>query len=106
MRSTFSTPLAADNGVRASDLLSGKYLTFSSVLVIPSAYRILEAGQALPASTGRRQPLRRQAMAMELPRPLSIYFAAKNRHDIDGMLIPFSPDAKVRDESETHLGPT
>jgi hypothetical protein len=45
-------------------------------------------------------------MAMELPRPLSIYFAAKNRHDIDGMLIPFSPDAKVRDESETHLGPT
>ena len=44
-------------------------------------------------------------MAIELPRPLTIYFAAKNRHDIDGMLLPFSPDATVRDEGEVHHGP-
>ena len=43
-------------------------------------------------------------MTTELPQPLTDYFAAKNRHDIDGMLAPFSPDAKVRDEGETHRG--
>ncbi|MBN9551066.1 MAG: nuclear transport factor 2 family protein [Alphaproteobacteria bacterium] len=43
-------------------------------------------------------------MTVELPRPLAKYFAAKNRHDIEGMLIAFSPDATVRDEGETHHG--
>ena len=43
-------------------------------------------------------------MTTELPQPLADYFAAKNRHDIDGMLAPFSSDARVRDEGETHLG--
>ncbi|WP_217573933.1 nuclear transport factor 2 family protein [Mesorhizobium sp. GbtcB19] len=44
-------------------------------------------------------------MAKELPRSLTSYFAAKNRRDIDGMLVPFSPDATVRDEGEIHRGP-
>src|SRR5882757_5155049 len=56
MRSTFSTPLAADNGVSASTLLSGKYLTFSSVLVIYTVYLILETEQARAGPDGRRQP--------------------------------------------------
>ena len=43
-------------------------------------------------------------MTAELPQPLADYFAAKNLHDIDGMLIPFSSDAAVRDEGETHQG--
>jgi hypothetical protein len=43
-------------------------------------------------------------MTVTLPRPLADYFAAKNRHDIDGMLVPFSSDAMVRDEGETHQG--
>lgn len=43
-------------------------------------------------------------MTVALPRPLTTYFDAKNRHDIDGMLAVFSPDAKVRDEGETHRG--
>ncbi|RJT31876.1 nuclear transport factor 2 family protein [Mesorhizobium waimense] len=44
-------------------------------------------------------------MTIKLPQPLVDYFAAKNRHDIDGMLIPFSSDATVQDEGETHQGP-
>lgn len=44
-------------------------------------------------------------MTVTLPRPLEDYFAAKNRHDIDGMLAPFSADATVRDEGETYQGP-
>lgn len=43
-------------------------------------------------------------MTIKLPQPLADYFAAKNRDDIDGMLAPFSSDAKVRDEGETHRG--
>ncbi|PTE06748.1 nuclear transport factor 2 family protein [Mesorhizobium helmanticense] len=43
-------------------------------------------------------------MTVKLPQPLADYFAAKNRHDIDGMLIPFSSEAAVRDEGETHQG--
>ncbi|MCV3207976.1 nuclear transport factor 2 family protein [Mesorhizobium sp. YC-39] len=43
-------------------------------------------------------------MTVTLPRPLADYFAAKNRHDIDGMLVPFSSDAMVRDEGEIHQG--
>ena len=44
-------------------------------------------------------------MNATLPQPLADYFAAKNRHDIDAMLIPFSPDATVKDEGKTHHGP-
>jgi hypothetical protein len=43
-------------------------------------------------------------MTVKLPQPLADYFAAKNRHDIDAMLIPFAPDATVRDEGEIHQG--
>ncbi|WP_193334686.1 nuclear transport factor 2 family protein [Devosia beringensis] len=45
-------------------------------------------------------------MSQILPAPLADYFAAANRHDIDAMLAPFAPDARVRDEGETHTGPT
>jgi ketosteroid isomerase-like protein len=44
-------------------------------------------------------------MTVKLPQPLADYFAAKNRHDIDAMLVPFSPNATVKDEGETHHGP-
>ena len=48
-------------------------------------------------------------MTQPLPRPLpaalAAYFAAKNRHDIDAMLLPFSDDATVRDEGEEMRGP-
>ena len=43
-------------------------------------------------------------MTATLPQPLADYFAAKNRHDINAMLIPFSPDATVKDEGKTHRG--
>ena len=43
-------------------------------------------------------------MTVKLPQPLTDYFATKNRHDIDGMLVPFAPDASVRDEGETYRG--
>lgn len=43
-------------------------------------------------------------MTVKLPQPLADYFAANNRHDIDAMLAPFSPDATVKDEGETHRG--
>jgi hypothetical protein len=39
-----------------------------------------------------------------LPEPLSAYFAAKNRHDIDAMLAPFAADAVVKDESRERRG--
>ncbi len=35
---------------------------------------------------------------------LAAHFAAKNRHDIDAMLLPFSDDATVRDEGEAMRG--
>jgi hypothetical protein len=104
MRSTFSTPLAADNGVSGSTLLSGKYLTFSSVLVISAAYLILATGQGRGRQVDSGMTTGDETMTVELPRPLADYFAAKNRHDIDGMLIAFIPDATVRDEGETHHG--
>lgn len=48
-------------------------------------------------------------MTQPLPRPLpaalAAYFAAKNRHDIDGMLLPFSDTATVHDEGEEMRGP-
>ncbi|TIO09842.1 nuclear transport factor 2 family protein [Mesorhizobium sp.] len=43
-------------------------------------------------------------MTVKLPQPLTAYFAAKNRHDIEAMLVPFSRDATVRDEGENHRG--
>lgn len=43
-------------------------------------------------------------MTASLPEPLSRYFAAGNRHDIDAMLAPVAPHARVHDEGETHLG--
>ena len=43
-------------------------------------------------------------MTEELPQPLADYFAASNRHDIDAMLVPFSPSATVKDEGETYRG--
>lgn len=43
-------------------------------------------------------------MTAKLPQPLADYFTAKNRHDIDAMLVPFSPDATVKDEGRTHRG--
>ncbi|KUM23321.1 hypothetical protein AU467_10360 [Mesorhizobium loti] len=43
-------------------------------------------------------------MTANLPLPLADYFAANNRHDIDAMLAPFSPDAAVGDEGGTHRG--
>lgn len=43
-------------------------------------------------------------MTVTLPAPLADYFVANNRHDIDAMLAPFTPDAIVKDEGETHRG--
>ena len=43
-------------------------------------------------------------MTVKLPQPLTDYFAAKNRHDVDAMLIPFASDATVKDEGETCRG--
>jgi ketosteroid isomerase-like protein len=39
-------------------------------------------------------------MTISLPEKLAAYFAAVNKHDIDGMLAPFTEDAHVRDEGE------
>jgi len=43
-------------------------------------------------------------MTISLPAPVAGYFAAKNRHDIGGMLAPFSAEAEVRDEGRVHAG--
>ncbi len=43
-------------------------------------------------------------MTTELPPPLARYFAAKNRHDVDAALAPFSETASVRDEGHTYAG--
>jgi hypothetical protein len=43
-------------------------------------------------------------MSATLPEPLSAYFAAKNRHDIDAMLAPFSEQAVVKDEGQERRG--
>jgi hypothetical protein len=51
---------------------------------------------------GHNQP--ETGMTVKLPQPLADYFAANNRHDIDAMLAPFSLDATVKDEGETHQG--
>lgn len=39
-----------------------------------------------------------------LPAPLDAYFAAKNRHDVGGMLACFAPDATALDEGHTYQG--
>jgi hypothetical protein len=36
--------------------------------------------------------------------PLDAYFAAKNRKDIEAMLVHFTDDAVVKDEGGTHSG--
>ncbi|RWL44675.1 MULTISPECIES: nuclear transport factor 2 family protein [unclassified Mesorhizobium] len=43
-------------------------------------------------------------MTVTLPPPLADYFVASNRHDIGAMLAPFTLDAIVKDEGETHRG--
>ena len=43
-------------------------------------------------------------MTAKFPQPLTDYFVAKNRHDVDAMLLAFSSDATVKDEGETHRG--
>jgi len=43
-------------------------------------------------------------MTIILPAPVAGYFAAKNRHDVDGMLAPFAAAAVVRDEGRAHEG--
>jgi ketosteroid isomerase-like protein len=43
-------------------------------------------------------------MSLDLPAPISAYYAAKNAHDIEAMLAPFADDAHVRDEGEDHRG--
>jgi len=43
-------------------------------------------------------------MSPTLPSPLADYFAAANRHDIAAMLAPFAPEARVKDEGQTHIG--
>lgn len=43
-------------------------------------------------------------MTIDLPPPLNQYFAAKNRHDVDAMLVPFGDAAVVVDEGRTYVG--
>jgi len=43
-------------------------------------------------------------MTDNLPAPLSAYFAAKNRHELDAMLAPFAEDAVGKDEGATMTG--
>ena len=43
-------------------------------------------------------------MSATLPEPLAAYFSAKNRHDIDAMLAPFSARAVVTDEGQERRG--
>jgi hypothetical protein len=43
---------------------------------------------------------------LELPDRLSRYFAAQNKHDVEGMTDCFAADAVVRDEGQTYSGHT
>jgi hypothetical protein len=43
-------------------------------------------------------------MKPDLPEILDRYFAAQNRHDIDGMVACFASDAAVRDEGHDIVG--
>lgn len=43
-------------------------------------------------------------MTFRSPKPISDYYDAQNRHDIDAMLAPFAEDAVVIDEGQTMKG--
>ena len=43
-------------------------------------------------------------MACKLHPTLESYFAATNRHDVDGMIAAFAEDAVVQDERQQHRG--
>jgi hypothetical protein len=43
-------------------------------------------------------------MATKLHSTLEGYFAATNRHDVDGMIAAFADDAVVKDEGHEHRG--
>ena len=43
-------------------------------------------------------------MATKLHSTLEGYFAATNRHDVDGMIAAFAGDAVVKDEGHEHRG--
>jgi hypothetical protein len=43
-------------------------------------------------------------MPTELNSTLERYFAAANRHDVDGMIAGFTDDAVVKDEGHEHRG--
>jgi ketosteroid isomerase-like protein len=43
-------------------------------------------------------------MQVNLPGPISAYFDASNKHDIEAMLAPFDEDARVKDEGQEHHG--
>jgi len=47
---------------------------------------------------------RRLTMATTLHSTLESYFAATNRHDVDGMIAAFADDAVVKDEGREHQG--
>jgi SnoaL-like domain len=44
-------------------------------------------------------------MVFQLPANLTRYFAAQNGHDLEAMLAAFAPDAEVRDEGHSYVGP-
>ena len=44
-------------------------------------------------------------MVPKLPANLTRYFAAQNGHDVEAMLAAFAPDAEVRDEGRSYVGP-
>jgi hypothetical protein len=52
--------------------------------------------------TQRQQQARR--MALQLPKPVALYFAADNSNDPNDLDLCLSADATVRDESRTHVG--
>jgi hypothetical protein len=43
-------------------------------------------------------------MSTELPQPIAAYFQAANAHDTNALLLTFSADAVVADESREHRG--
>jgi len=43
-------------------------------------------------------------MAIDLPEPLSTYFAAANTDDADRIAACFAQDARVHDEAQDHVG--
>ena len=45
-------------------------------------------------------------MALKLPKPVELYFAADNSNDPNGLDLCLAADATVRDEGRTHAGLT